>query len=93
MTFIDLRLVLNAGKIKVMQFTRSRAIPASTSLAISTLDGKCVENVSSYKNLGLWIDEKLTFKVHIENLVRKLRAKLGFYFRNNPVLLSKLGEK
>uniref|UniRef100_A0A8C1PPA9 Reverse transcriptase domain-containing protein n=1 Tax=Cyprinus carpio TaxID=7962 RepID=A0A8C1PPA9_CYPCA len=81
-TFIELRLVLNAGKTKVMQFTKSRTVPSSTTLAISTLDGKCVENVSSYKYLGLWIDEKLTFKVHIDKLVRKLRVKLGFYFRN-----------
>jgi len=43
---------------------------------------KCVENVSSFKYLGLWIDEKLTFKVHIDRLVRKLRVKLGFHFRN-----------
>lgn len=55
-----------------MRYTKSRIAPSSTAQSIFTLDGKCVENVSSYKCLGLWIDEKLTFKVHIEKLVRKL---------------------
>ena len=80
--FSSLRLVLNANKTKVMHFTKSRSSLTPTSLNISTLEGKCIEKVSAYKYLGIWIDEKLTFKVHIENLVRKLRVKLGFYFRN-----------
>lgn len=29
-----------------------------------------------------WIDEKLSFNVHISNLVKKLKMKIGFNFRN-----------
>lgn len=36
----------------------------------------------SYKYLGIWIDGKLLFNVYIAKLVRKLKVKIGFYFRN-----------
>ena len=51
-------------------------------LSIYTSDGKNIERVSSYKYLGIWIDDKLLFNVHIFNLIRKLKVKIGFYFRN-----------
>ncbi len=31
--------------------------------------------------LGIWLDERLGFNIHIENLLKKLRPKLGFLFR------------
>ncbi len=36
--------------------------------------------------LGIWIDYKLSFNVHIANLIRKLKIKLGFYFINKSNL-------
>ena len=36
----------------------------------------------SYKYLGIWIHEKLSFNIQICNLVEKLKLKIGFYFRN-----------
>lgn len=41
-----------------------------------------IELVKCYKYLGIWIDDFLNFKPHVLNPVRKLRLKLGFYFRN-----------
>ena len=38
--------------------------------------------VTSYKYLGIWVDEKLDFKPHVNQLVKKLRIKLGFLYRN-----------
>ena len=38
--------------------------------------------MSSYKYLGIWLDDKLSFKVNVDNLVTNLKLKLGFYFRN-----------
>ncbi len=38
--------------------------------------------VTTYKYLGIVIDENLPFKSHIEKLVSKLKMKLGFFFRN-----------
>ena len=40
------------------------------------------QRVTSYKYLGIWLDEKLSFKIHITNLIKKLRTKLGFFYRN-----------
>ncbi len=37
--------------------------------------------VSIYKYLGIWLDEKLAFDVHIDYLVKRLKPRLGFLFR------------
>lgn len=76
----DLKLRLNAKKTKFMIFTRARSQPSD--LSIFTSGGTQIERVSTYKYLGMWLDDKLTFKIHIDALVKKLRVKLGFYFRN-----------
>ena len=47
--------------------------------------------MSSYKYLDIWLDDKLSFKV-MDNLVRKLKLKLGFYYCNKacfPLLATK----
>ena len=36
--------------------------------------------VPTYKYLGIWIDEKLSFKKHIDELVQKRRIQMGFFF-------------
>ena len=40
------------------------------------------ESVSSYKYLRFLIDDSLSFKSQIQQLVKKLKLRLGFYFRN-----------
>ena len=35
-----------------------------------------------YKYLSIWIDENVSFKNHVTNLVSKLRQNTGFFFRN-----------
>lgn len=75
---LHLKLALNKNKTKYMIFTRSRSCPDGN---LETLDGTLLERVSSYKYLGIWLDQKLTFEVHINNLLKKLRPKVGFYFR------------
>ncbi len=49
---------------------------------IVTLDEKVIERVSVYKYLGFLLEESLYFKQHIECLTKKLRVKLGFYYRH-----------
>ena len=75
--FSDLKLVLNSDKPKDMLFSRLVSRPAVAN--VFSPDGKCIQQVSSYKYLGVWLDEKLTFKIYINNLVKKLKIKLGFY--------------
>lgn len=73
-------MVLNVDKTKLMYFSRSCSKIVTAN--ISTTDAKCIELVSSYTYLGIWLDEKLSFKTHFDNLVKRLKVKLGFYFRN-----------
>ena len=49
---------------------------------ITTLAGSNIERVTEYKYLGIWLDDKLTFKSHINKLVGKCRQKLGYLYRN-----------
>uniref|UniRef100_A0A3B3HCE9 Reverse transcriptase domain-containing protein n=1 Tax=Oryzias latipes TaxID=8090 RepID=A0A3B3HCE9_ORYLA len=80
-TFLQLKLTVNADKTKLMLFSNSRKTPQGF-LTVSTLEGNEIELVHVYKYLGILIDDALSFKPHIENLVRKLKLKLGFLFRN-----------
>jgi hypothetical protein len=75
-----LKLVLNVQKTKFMTFTRARTLPENVSIVTS--GGLSIEKVSSYKYLGIWLDDKMSFKVHVGNLVTQLKLKLGFYFCN-----------
>lgn len=47
----------------------------TSDLRICTLDGTHMNHVPAYKDLGIWIDDKLFFK----KLTKKLRIKMGFY--------------
>ena len=46
------------------------------------MQGQVLQVVSYYKYLGIWLDDCLTFKLHVTNLLKKLRVRLGFFFRN-----------
>ena len=56
---------------KHMWFSNSHE-DVSDDLFISTLDGALVDRVPAYKYLGSWIDEKRSFKNHVDELVKKL---------------------
>ena len=77
----DLKLVLNAEKTKLMLFTKAKSKPSDLP-PITTLQGSVIESVSQYKYLGIIIDDALSLKPHIQQLLKKLKIKLGFYFRN-----------
>ena len=78
--FYDLKLVLNADKTKVMLFSNSKS-KLSSLPSVITAQGSQIELVSSYKYLGVVIDDSLSFSAHIQQLVKKLKLKLGFFFR------------
>lgn len=79
--FLQLDLTLNANKSKLMLFSKAKS-NLHISPPIVTLQGAEIERVKSFKYLGILIDDSLSFKGHVEHLVRKLRLKIGFYFRN-----------
>uniref|UniRef100_A0A8C5N2E5 Reverse transcriptase domain-containing protein n=1 Tax=Gouania willdenowi TaxID=441366 RepID=A0A8C5N2E5_GOUWI len=80
-SLINLKLVLNAEKTKLMLFSNHKKVPQAPPV-VSTLEGNVIEVVHEYKYLGVVIDDSLTFKLFIDKLVRKLKLKLGFFFRN-----------
>ena len=68
-----MKLVLN------QTFSNARHV---TNHVIATLDGDTIEQVKVYKYLGVWVHDKLSFTVHVENLIRKLKLKIVFYYRH-----------
>lgn len=73
----DLNLMeLNLGKCKHMIFSRSRFFSHDYSLGGSTL-----ESVDSIVDLGVLLDRKLEFDLHINTMVNKAYGVLGFMKR------------
>lgn len=46
--------------------------------SVTTLDGAKIKTVHTWKYLGSLIDDSITFRPHLENLVKKLKLKLCF---------------
>lgn len=68
-------LTVNTSKISFMIFSsKNKQIPQHTSL---TIDNEEIHRSNQEKYLGLWLDEKLTWKPHIEGLKTKLISVLG----------------
>ena len=64
-----------------MLFSKAKKTPEPV-LDILTTQGIKLEVVACYKYLGIWLDDCLSFELQVNNLLRKLRVKLGFFFRN-----------
>ncbi len=77
----NLKLVLNVDKTKYMLFSGSTKFNKNVS-SLQTLQGTVIESVKEYKYLGIIVDDALSFSSHITQLKKKLKIKLGFYFRN-----------
>lgn len=54
---------------------------SSTSLNITTLEGTSLYQVIEYKYLDVWLDNTVSFSLHINKLQAKIKAKLGFIFK------------
>ena len=55
-------------------------------VSINALGRDSFERVSSYRYLGIWVDDRLSFRLCIENLVKKQKVRLTFYYRNRACL-------
>lgn len=84
-------LLLNVSKCAFMSYSR-----CSTPININYLiNGEVVLKVDSIKDLGVYFDEKLSFKLHFNHIINKARAMLGFIKRwskefNDPYILKSL---
>ena len=72
------KLQLNASKCKVLTFTLKRK-PIVSSYSIN---GVVLENVTAMRDLGVILDQKLTFQPHIDSIVRKSNMSLGLLMRS-----------
>jgi hypothetical protein len=70
-------LLLNVGMCKTITLARSRH-PVEFS---SMLGGTVFDRVSSINDLGVIMDEKMTFSEHVDVMVAKAFAMLGFIRR------------
>ena len=81
------KLLLNVDKTKVMLFSKAKKTPETT-LDIVTTKGKVLEVVTCYKYLGIWLDDCLSFKLQVINLLRNLRVKRWFLFQKQVLFLT-----
>ena len=78
------RLTLNATKTEFMVIgSRERLSTLSDTLELS-IDNVPIEQVSSVKSLGIYIDENLTWHFHIDKLCKKIASAIGAIKRVKP---------
>lgn len=71
------KLKLNVSKTKWMRIgKRGHSIQQSLSI-----DNSAIEQVDTFKYLGVLIDNKLSFSPHIEFTVKKVAKKIGYMYR------------
>lgn len=74
-------MLLNLTKCQHIKFTRKiNKIPSSYSIADENLN-----EVDNIRDLGVVLDTKLTFTLHIESIIKKASSMLGFIIRNGKV--------
>lgn len=69
-------MLLNLRKCKQMSFNRNNFL-----LTSYLIDNYILENVSSFGDLGIIFDPKLTFNLHIDSCVSRASSLLGFIKR------------
>lgn len=74
-------LDLNIEKCKHVEFTR-KTKPNNLNYYIN---GVAVETVLSVKDLGVYIDTKMSFNLHIDNIVTRANKLLGFVNRSTKL--------
>ena len=74
---------LNPSKSKDLIVSRSRSnLPVHPVLSI---DGILIDRVDNLKLLGVLLDSKLTFEVHLRNVARALSQKLGILRKSRKI--------
>lgn len=76
-------LLLNKNKSYSMLFaTRSALHKQNNSLHVKFVDGTPLKNVEEFKYLGLWLDSQLTFRTHIDSIVKNINCSLRILYRS-----------
>ena len=78
------KLTLNATKTEFMLIgSRQRLSTLSDTLELS-IDNVPIEKVSSVKSLGIYVDENLTWYLHVDKLCKKIASAIGAIKRVKP---------
>lgn len=72
---------LNPAKCQHIKFTRKRLIINSE----YKIDGVELKEVDCIRDLGVIMDQKLTFKPHMDNIIKRASGMLGFVIRNTKL--------
>ena len=83
---VDNRLTLNIGKSKYMLIGRNKRVKDFGDVTLS-IEGKGLEKVSNYKNLGVIIGENLSWTDHVESVARKVSQRICVLRRIKHLLL------
>lgn len=78
----NVMIFMNEKKSYCMLFPTRSASMNQTNLVVNFLEGTPLGRVDEYKYLGLWIDSELSFKTHINYIVRKLNCNLRMWYRS-----------
>ena len=76
------RLTLNCNKTVYMLFEKQSNMPDLNLV----LNNVVIPRVSFTKFLGLWIDDKLTWQVHMDKLLLKLKSRIGMLYKSKNLL-------
>lgn len=77
--FLNNHLSANASKTKTMIISTKKNSHPQMQLFLNNLP---IERVSSTKFLGIWIDENLSWSLHIDHICKKARRTIGFIHRS-----------
>ena len=71
-------LQLNASKCKYMTISRKRSPPSHYQLCI---ENQPIEKVSTFKYLGVWLSDNLSWSTHVEKSSKNALKKSGLIYR------------
>jgi len=83
------RLTVNYEKTNYMIFCPDKQHKDSLVLNLN-INNKLINKVTSIKYLGIYIDENLTWKTHIEDLCQSLRKYVGIFYQLSLKLPQKI---
>ena len=68
------KLTLNTAKTEFMLIGRRQKLSTLSSPLQLSIDNVLIEQVTSVKSLGIFIDEKLRWQMHIDKLSKKIAS-------------------
>ncbi len=86
------RLSINKKKTNTMVFSgsRSKHKNAEINVKLDADTDETLQQVKTFKYLGVELDEHLTFDNHIEKLCRKVKSRAGILWRMRPFISESL---